>query len=215
MKFFIDTADPDEVRQASDLGLVDGVTTNPSLVAKMGRSYRGLIEEICRLTEGPVSAEVLATDYQGMMDEARQWVGLSRQVVVKLPLTSEGLKVTAACSKEGIRTNVTLCFNGIQGLLAARAGATYVSPFVGRLEDIGHDGLEVVREIRAVYDRYQVKTRLLVASVRGKAHIRASALIGADAITIPYKVIGQLVGHPLTSGGLEQFSSDAEKIPLA
>lgn len=215
MKFFIDSADVKEIKEAARLGILDGVTTNPSLVAKSGRKYKDVVQEICELCKGPVSAEVLAVDYDGMMREAREWAKVAPNVVVKVPLIEEGLKAVVTCSREGIPTNVTLCFSSVQALLAAKAGATMVSPFVGRLDDIGHEGLDGIREMRQIFDNYDFKTEILVASTRHPLHIRDAALAGADIATIPFKVFQQLVKHPLTDRGLAQFLEDGKKIPKA
>lgn len=213
MKFFIDTADINEIKEAAAFGILDGVTTNPSLVAKTGRDYKSVIKEIAEICDGPISAEVLSTDYEGMMQEAREWVKVADNIVVKIPLTEDGIKAVTTCSKEGIKTNVTLCFSSNQALLAAKAGATYISPFVGRLDDIGHEGMEAIREIRQIYDNYDFGTEILVASIRTPIHLRDSALAGADVSTIPLKVFKQLIKHPLTDIGLAQFIEDSKKIP--
>jgi transaldolase len=213
MKFFIDTADLGEIREAVKLGLIDGVTTNPSLVAKTGRKYLDVVREICEIVDGPISAEVLSTDYDGMMREALEWRDVHANIVVKLPLTLEGLKATKSCSNQGIATNVTLCFSANQALLAAKAGATYISPFVGRLDDISEDGMELISKIVTIYRNYDFDTQVLVASVRHPVHVLQSAQIGADVCTIPYKVIEQLVKHPLTDAGLAKFIEDSKKIP--
>lgn len=213
MKFFVDTADVAEIKEAAKLGILDGVTTNPSLVAKTGRKYREVIEEICEICKGPISAEVLPVDYEGIMKEARVWAKVAPNVVVKIPLITEGLKAVVTCTEEGIKTNVTLCFNSIQALLAAKAGATYISPFVGRLDDIGHEGLDGIREIRQIYDNYGYETEILVASIRHPIHLRDAALCGADVATLPFDVFKKLVKHPLTDAGLAKFLEDAKKIP--
>lgn len=213
MKFFIDSADVKEIREAAKLGILDGVTTNPSLVAKSGRKYKEVVQEICEICKGPVSAEVLAVDYEGIMREARVWAKVAPNVVVKVPLIEEGLKAVVTCVREGIPTNVTLCFSSVQALLAAKAGATMVSPFVGRLDDIGHEGMDGVREMRTIFNTYGFKTQILVASTRHPLHIRDAALAGADIATIPFKIFQQLVKHPLTDKGLAQFLEDAKKIP--
>lgn len=213
MKFFIDTADIEEIKQAAALGILDGVTTNPSLVAKTGRDYKSVIEEICEICSGPISAEVLALDYDGMMKEAREWAGLASNIVVKIPLTEQGLRAVVTCTNEGIKTNVTLCFSATQALLAAKAGATYISPFVGRLDDIAHEGMDLIREIKDIYNNYGLTTEILVASIRSPMHLLESARIGADVSTIPLKVFNQLIKHPLTDIGLAQFVEDSKKIP--
>ncbi|MCK4536584.1 MAG: fructose-6-phosphate aldolase [Desulfuromonadales bacterium] len=212
MKFFIDTADVDEIRAAGELGLVDGVTTNPSLVAKSGRDFHEVLEEIISLVDGPISAEVVATDAEGMLREAAVLAALApEKIVIKVPMTDEGLKATKALSDQGIKTNVTLVFSPLQALLAAKAGATYVSPFVGRLDDIGHSGMEIVEQISAIFDNYGYTTEIIVASVRGPQHVLEAGLIGADICTIPYSVMLQLTRHPLTDIGLEKFLADWQK----
>jgi len=213
MKFFIDSADIAEIKEASKLGILDGVTTNPSLVSKTGRKYREVVEEICEICPGPISAEVLSVDYDGMMKEAREWAKVAPNIVVKIPLIQEGLKAVVTCTREGIKTNVTLCFSSVQALLVAKAGGTFVSPFVGRLDDIGHEGMDGIREIKQIYSNYGYETEILVASTRHPLHIRDAALAGADIATIPFKVFQQLVKHPLTDRGLAQFLEDAQKIP--
>lgn len=212
MKFFIDTADVGEIRSAAELGLVDGVTTNPSLVAKSGRDFIEVLGEIIDLVDGPISAEVVATDADGMLREAADLAALApAKIVIKLPMTDEGLKATKALAKQGIKTNVTLVFSPLQALLAAKAGATYVSPFVGRLDDIGHPGMEIVEQIRTLYDNYGYTTEIIVASVRSPQHVLEAGLIGADICTIPYSVMLQLARHPLTDVGLEKFLADWQK----
>lgn len=213
MKFFIDTADLKEIRDAAAMGVIDGVTTNPSLVAKSGRKYLDVVKEICEVVDGPISAEVLSTDYDGMMREALDWAKVHKNVVVKLPLTLDGLRATKACGAQGIRTNVTLCFSANQALIAAKAGATYISPFVGRLDDISEDGMSLISDIVTIYQNYDFSTQVLVASVRHPIHVSQAALLGADVCTIPYKVIEQLARHPLTDAGLAKFVEDAKKIP--
>jgi transaldolase len=213
VKFFIDTGDVAEIREAHAMGLVDGVTTNPSLVAKSGRKYRDVVVEICELVNGPISAEVLSTTYDEMMAEAREWHKIHKNVVVKLPLTPDGLKGVRTCAQEGIRTNVTLCFSPNQALLAAKAGAAYISPFIGRLDDISETGMELVQKIVTIYENYAFKTEVLVASVRNPTHVVDAALIGAHICTIPFSVMLQLVKHPLTDVGLKKFVEDAKKIP--
>ncbi len=213
MQFFIDTADIAEIKDALALGVLDGVTTNPSLIAKTGRPFRDVIVEICELVPGPVSAEVIATEYGPMMNQARKLHAIHPNIVVKLPLTVEGLKATKTCTEEGIGTNVTLCFSPTQALLAAKAGASYISPFVGRLDDISTDGMELIEKIVGIYANYDFDTQVLVASVRHPNHVVDAALMGADVCTIPHKVITQLVKHPLTDIGLERFLADFEKVP--
>ncbi len=211
MKFFIDTANVEEIKKASALGMVDGVTTNPSLVSKEGREFKGLIKEICGIVDGPVSAEVVSVDSDGMVAEARDLVKIADNIVVKIPLLEEGLKAVKILAEEGIRTNVTLCFSPVQALMAAKAGAAYISPFVGRLDDISHQGMELVEQIITIYDNYGFETEVIVASVRNPLHVVDAALMGADIATIPFKVISQLVKHPLTDIGLEKFLADWKK----
>lgn len=213
MKFFIDTANTDEIRQANAMGLVDGVTTNPSLVAKTGRPFQEVIEEICSIVDGPISAEATATDTEGLVSQARDLAKIHKNIVVKIPLTLEGLAAVRTLSSEGIKTNVTLCFSASQALLAAKAGATYISPFVGRLDDVSTVGMEMVEQIMDIYANYGFETEVIVASVRHPVHVLEAALIGADIATIPYKVLMQLVKHPLTDVGIERFLADWEKVP--
>jgi len=211
MKFFIDTAEIAEIRAACELGLVDGVTTNPSLIAKSGRIFTEVLAEIAALVDGPISAEVIALDAPGMIAEGRELVKISKNIVIKVPMTSEGLKATQVFSKEGIKTNVTLIFSALQALLAAKAGATYVSPFVGRLDDIGHDGMDGVDQIKTIFSNYGYDTEIIVASVRSPMHVHNAALIGADICTIPFSVMTQLAKHPLTDIGIEKFLADWQK----
>jgi len=211
MKFFIDTANIEEIKKANELGMVDGVTTNPSLVAKEGREFKGLIKEICHIVDGPVSAEVVSVDRDGMVQEARELSKLADNIVVKVPLIEEGLKAAKVLAQEGIKTNVTLCFSSIQALMAAKAGASYISPFVGRIDDISHRGMELVEEIVTIYDNYGFETEVIVASIRNPIHVLDAALMGADIATIPFKVIQQLIKHPLTDIGLENFLADWKK----
>jgi transaldolase len=211
MKFFIDTANVEEIKKANELGLLDGVTTNPSLVAKEGREFRELIKEICEIVDGPVSAEVVSTDAEGMIREARDLAKIADNIVVKIPLIQEGLKAVKVLSAEGIKTNVTLCFSPIQALMAAKAGASYISPFVGRLDDISHVGMDLVEQISTIYENYGYETEIIVASIRNPIHVLEAALMGADISTIPYKVMEQLIKHPLTDIGLEKFLADWEK----
>jgi transaldolase len=213
MKFFIDTGDIKEVREAHAMGLVDGITTNPSLIAKSGRKYKDVVVEMCELVNGPISAEVLSTTYDAMMAEAREWHKVHKNIVVKLPLTPDGLKGVRTCTEEGIRTNVTLCFSPNQALLAAKAGASFISPFIGRLDDISETGMELIQKIVTIYQNYQYDTEVLVASVRNPTHVVDAALLGADVCTIPFSVMLQLVKHPLTDVGLAKFVEDAKKIP--
>jgi len=212
MKFFIDTADVREIAAASELGLVDGVTTNPSLVAKSGRDFHVVLREIIALVDGPISAEVVATDATGMVSEGEVLAELAPdKIVIKLPLTEEGLKATKILSNRGLKTNLTLIFSPLQALLAAKAGATYVSPFVGRLDDIGHDGMEIVDQIGTIFDNYGYTTEIIVASVRSPQHVLQAGLMGADICTIPFSVMQQLAKHPLTDIGLEKFLADWQK----
>jgi transaldolase len=213
MKFFIDTADVKEIREAAAMGLVDGVTTNPSLVAKAGRKFRDVLLEICDIVKGPVSAEVTGTKYDDIMREAHELAKLRENIVVKIPLIPEGLKAVRTCSNEGIKVNVTLCFSATQALLAAKAGATYISPFVGRLDDIATDGMQLIGEIVEIYDNYAFETEVLVASVRGPMHVQQAALLGAHVATCPFNVLMSLAKHPLTDIGLKKFLEDWEKVP--
>jgi transaldolase len=213
MKFFLDTADVREIREGLNLGLVDGVTTNPSLISKTGRKFRDVIDEICELVPGPVSVEVVGTDVDTIMKEAREYAKIRSNVVVKIPLIPEGLKGVRRCAQEGIRTNVTLCFSATQALLAAKAGASYISPFIGRLDDIHQPGMEVVRQTLQIYKNYGYNTEVLVASVRGPLHVLEAAMAGAHVATIPFAVMLQLSKHPLTDTGLEKFLSDWQKVP--
>jgi len=213
MQFFIDSADVGEIKKALAMGLCDGVTTNPSLVAKTGRKFSEVLKEITALVPGPVSAEVTAVDHEGMMREAHALAKVADNVVVKVPLIVEGLRAVRDLSSEGIRTNVTLCFSPVQALLAAKAGATYISPFVGRLDDISEDGMAMVAQIVEIYRAYDFATKVLVASVRHPIHVLEAARLGADVATIPFHVIDQLARHPLTDAGLKKFLSDWEKVP--
>ena len=211
MKFFVDTADVKEIRELESYGLLDGVTTNPSLILKSGRSMIEVIEEICSVVKGDVSAEVAATDYDGMLKEAAVLKKIAKNVVIKLPLTWDGLKACKKLSDEGVKTNVTLCFAANQALLAAKAGATYISPFIGRLDDIHLNGMELISEIRTIYDNYDFKTEILAASIRSVNHVKEAALIGADVVTVPAATIKALVNHPLTDKGLAAFVADWAK----
>jgi transaldolase len=211
MKFFVDTADVNEIRELNDLGLIDGVTTNPSLIMKSGRDIVEVTKEICSIVEGPVSAEVAATDYDAMMKEAAVLAKIADNICIKLPLTLDGLKACRALTSDGHMTNVTLCFSANQALLAAKAGASFISPFIGRLDDMAIDGMEVIREIRQIYDNYGFDTEILAASIRTVNHVREAALIGADVATIPASTIKALVKHPLTDKGLEAFLADWKK----
>ena len=212
MKFFIDTANVEEIKKGVELGLVDGVTTNPTLISREGRSFQDLVGEICDIVDGPVSVEVVSLDKDGMVKEARELSKMAPNIVVKIPLTEEGLKAVRVLAGEGIKTNVTLCFSPTQALLAAKSGATYVSPFVGRLDDISHTGMELVDQIITIYDNYGFETEVIVASIRNPLHVLEAALMGADIATIPFKVLMQLVKHPLTDIGIERFLKDWEKV---
>lgn len=211
MKFFIDTANVDEIKKALALGMVDGVTTNPSLVAKESRTFTEILKEICSLVEGPVSAEVVSLNAAGMIEEARELVKIADNIVIKIPMIEEGLKAVKQLTSEGIKTNVTLVFSATQALLAAKAGASFVSPFVGRLDDIATNGMELIADIMTIFRNYGFITEVIVASVRNPMHVVDSARIGADIATIPYKVIAQLAKHPLTDIGMQQFLADWEK----
>ena len=213
MKFFIDTADVDEIREAQEMGVLDGVTTNPSLVAKTGRKFRDVLQEIVQIVNGPISAEVVSTDHEGMLKEARDYATIHDNIVIKVPMTVEGLKALKVCVDEGIKTNVTLIFQASQALLVGKIGATYASPFVGRLDDISQNGMELIEQIKTIYENYHIDTQILVASVRHPVHLVQAGLIGADVATIPFKVIKQLTKHPLTDIGLENFLKDWEKVP--
>jgi len=213
MQFFIDSADTNEIKKALALGLCDGVTTNPSLVAKTGRNFEEVLKEIVALVPGPISAEVTSTEAEGMLKEARHYAKFGSQVVIKVPLIVEGLKAVKVLSEEGVKTNVTLCFSAVQALLAAKAGATYISPFVGRLDDISQDGMALIADILQIYENYDFETQVLVASVRHPVHVLEAAKLGAHVATIPYSVIEQLAKHPLTDAGLKKFLADWEKVP--
>jgi transaldolase len=211
MKIFIDSADIEEIRDVAQMGVIDGVTTNPSLVAKTGRGRDEVIVDICELVDGPVSAEVLSTDYDGIVDEARKVAKLHPNVVVKVPLIADGLKAVRTLSGEGIHVNVTLCFSPTQAMLAAKSGATYISPFLGRIDDISDEGMDLVEDIVSIYRNYGFSTQVLAASIRSPVHVSQAAKIGADVATLPHKVIHQLIKHPLTDIGLEKFLADANK----
>jgi transaldolase len=212
VKFFIDTANIDEIREAASLGIVDGVTTNPSLVAKEGRDFGQVLREIVSLVNGPISAEVTALDAPGMVKQGRELAAIHPNVVVKIPLTQEGLKACKTLRGEDIPVNVTLCFSASQALLAAKCGASYISPFVGRLDDVSEEGMDLIRTIRAIYDNYGFETEILAASIRHPLHVVDSALAGADVATMPFKVMMQLYEHPLTDAGLKKFLADWEKL---
>ena len=211
MKFFIDTANIAEIKEAASLGVLDGVTTNPSLVAKEGKDFRKLLDEICAIVDGPINAEVVSTDLDGILKEGRELSKIHKNIVVKVPLIKEGLKAAKIFSKEGVHTNVTLCFSPNQALMAAKAGASYISPFIGRLDDISQNGMDLIRQIVTIYRNYGFKTEVLVASVRHPIHVVEAAMIGAHICTMPFKVIDQLVKHPLTDIGLERFLADWRK----
>ena len=208
MKFFLDTANVEEIKKYAELGLVDGVTTNPTLVAKEGRDFYEVVKEICQIVDGPVSAEVISTDAEGMVKEARELAKLADNIVIKIPMTKDGMKAVKILSAEGIKTNVTLVFSPLQALLAAKAGATYVSPFVGRLDDIGHVGMKLVEDVVKIYKNYDIKTEVIVASIRHPWHVLEAAKIGADIATMPPAVMDKLFNHPLTDIGLERFLKD-------
>jgi transaldolase len=212
MKFFIDTANIDEIKEAAALGVLDGVTTNPSLVSKEGKDFRKLLDEILKIVNGPVSAEVISTDYEGILKEGRDLASIHKNIVVKVPLIKEGLKAVKTLTSEGVKVNVTLCFSPTQAILAAKAGATYVSPFVGRLDDISTSGMDLISQIVQIFRNYDYKTQVLVASVRHPLHVVEAALIGADVCTIPFEVIKKMFNHPLTDIGLDKFLSDWKKL---
>jgi transaldolase len=211
VKIFLDSAEPKEIRELAGSGLVDGVTTNPSLAAKSGLDYIDLLTEICAMVPGSISAEVLATDYDGMLVQAKRFLKIAKNITIKVPLTWDGLKACRTLSGEGHMVNVTLCFSPVQAMMAAKAGASFISPFIGRIDDGGQDGMELVREIRAIYDNYDYKTQILAASVRHVMHVREAALSGADIATIPGPVFKSLLNHPLTDKGLAAFLADAKK----
>jgi transaldolase len=211
MKIFLDTADAKEIKEYAATGLVDGVTTNPSLAAKTGRDYVEVLEEICSYVYGSVSAEVLALDYDGMMTQGKRFAKIAKNITIKVPLTWDGLRACKALSGDGLMVNVTLCFSPIQAMMAAKAGATFISPFLGRVDDMGGDGVELVREIRAIYDNYDFKTQILAASIRNLSHVREVALAGADVGTMPVSVFKALLNHPLTDKGIAGFLADAQK----
>jgi transaldolase len=211
MKFFIDTANIEEIKKGVEMGMVDGVTTNPSLIAKEGRVFEEIVAEICEIVDGPVSAEVVSLEADGMLSEARELAKIADNIVIKIPMIVEGLKAVKQLTAEGIKTNVTLVFSAAQALLAAKAGASFVSPFVGRLDDIGTPSMDLIGDIVTIYDNYGYQSEIIVASIRSPQHVLDSALLGADIATIPFKVINQLAKHPLTDIGIEQFLADWEK----
>ncbi|HJX60310.1 MAG TPA: fructose-6-phosphate aldolase [Thermodesulfobacteriota bacterium] len=214
MKFFIDTANPDEIKMAHEMGVIDGVTTNPTLISKEKKDFESLIEEICKIIKGlPISLEVLSLNSEGMIEEARRLSRMGENIVVKIPMTTEGLKAIKALVSEGIKTNTTLVFSPTQALLAAKAGTTYVSPFIGRLDDIAQTGMELIEQIVTIFTNYGFESQVIVSSIRHPIHVLEAALIGADVATIPYKVIEQLVKHPLTDIGIERFLADWKKVP--
>lgn len=213
MKIFIDTANVDEIREAESWGILSGVTTNPSLIAKEGRDFTEVVREITSIVDGPISAEVISLEHEGMIREARELARIHKNIVIKIPMTIEGLKAVSVLSKENIKTNVTLIFSSAQALLAAKAGATYVSPFVGRLDDTGMDGMNLIEEIVRIFDNYAIDTEIIAASIRHPIHVIQAALAGADIATIPYKVLVQLTKHPQTDIGIEKFLKDWEKVP--
>lgn len=211
MKFFIDTANINEIKEAAALGILDGVTTNPSLVSKEGKDFRKLLDEILAIVDGPVSAEVISTDYDGILKEAHELSKIHKNIVIKVPLIKEGLKAVRTLTSENIKTNVTLCFSPSQALLAAKAGATYISPFVGRLDDISFNGMDLIAQIVEIYNNYDYQTQILVASIRHPLHLVEAALLGAHVSTMPFSVIDRLFNHPLTDSGLEKFLGDWKK----
>ena len=211
MKFFIDTANIEQIKDANDMGMVDGVTTNPSLIAKEDGEFKDIIAQICNIVDGPVSAEVISLEYDGMVSEARELVKIADNIAVKIPMTVEGLKAVKTLSAEGIKTNVTLVFSALQALMAAKAGATYVSPFVGRLDDLAQEGMGIIEEIVEIFTNYDFDTQIIVASVRSQLHVLQSALMGADIATIPYGVLKKLAAHHMTDKGIESFLSDWNK----
>jgi transaldolase len=215
LKFFIDTANVEAIRKAHERGMVDGVTTNPSLVAKEGRDFRTVVDEIASFVKGPISLEVVSEDAEGMLKEARELNGWIDNAAIKIPMTWEGLKAVKVCADEGIQTNVTLCFSPNQALLAAKAGATFVSPFIGRLDDIGHNGMGIVEGILQIYQNYGIETEIIVASIRHPVHVYEAALLGADISTIPPAVLDKMVNHPLTDIGIKKFLDDWEKVKKA
>lgn len=213
MKVFLDTANLKEIKEAASMGFLDGVTTNPSLVSKEGKKFDTAIKEICEICRGPVSAECISEKFEDLVDEGRRLAKLASNVVVKIPLTADGLKAVKALSSEGVKINVTLCFSAAQAMFAAKAGARYISPFIGRLDDVGHEGMQLVRDIKTIYDHYEYPTEIIVASIRHPLHVLDAARVGAHIGTMPFKVFEQLIKHPLTDIGLVKFLEDAKKIP--
>lgn len=213
MKIFLDTANIEQIREANSWGILDGVTTNPTLVSKEGKKFRALVKEICEVVDGPISAEVISTDSAGMVREAEELSKIHKNIVIKIPMCKEGLKATKSLKKKGIRVNVTLVFNVNQAILAAKAGATFVSPFIGRLDDASHIGMDIVKDIATAYKNYGFDTKIIVASVRNPLHVRDAALSGADIVTVPFGVLEQMVKHPLTEIGIDRFLKDWEKVP--
>ncbi len=213
MKLFIDTANIEEIKKAKAIGALDGVTTNPTLVSKENRDFIAILKDICKEVDGPISAEVISLDYEGMLNEARLLSAIHKNIVVKIPLTNDGLRAVSVLAKEGIKSNVTLCFSPLQALLAAKAKAAYISPFVGRLDDISESGMELVKKIKTIYDNYNYKTEIIVASIRHPLHVLEAALVGADIATIPFGVIEQLIKHPLTDIGINKFLKDWKTVP--
>ncbi len=214
MKFFIDSGDIEEIKKAAAMGLLDGVTTNPSLLSKGGKPMKKALAEICEIVDGPISGEVLSVDYEGILREGREIAKIHKNLVVKVPLVADGLRAVKTLREEGIRTNVTLCFSANQALLAAKAGASFISPFIGRIDDTSHEGMQLIEQIIAIYQNYGFNTEVLVASVRSPIHVLQAAQLGADICTMPFKVIEQLIYHPLTDIGLKKFIEDGKKIPL-
>lgn len=213
MRIFIDTANVDQIREANSWGILDGVTTNPTLVAREGRDFKQVIQEICSIVDGPISAEAVSVEAEGMVKEARELSKIHPNVVVKVPMTAEGLKAVKLLSKEGIKTNVTLVFSANQALLAAKAGATYVSPFIGRLDDISHTGMDLVRDIVTIFDNYGFKTQIIAASIRHPVHVTEAALAGAHVATVPFDILKKMLRHNLTDEGIQRFLKDWEKVP--
>jgi transaldolase len=212
MKFFLDTANIEQIREAASLGLIEGVTTNPSLISKEKKPFKDIILEICKIVDGPISAEVTCSDYKGMIEEALKLSDIHKNIVIKVPITKEGLKAVKELSGQGVRTNVTLIFSATQALLAAKAGASYVSPFVGRLDDISNDGMNLIAEIQQIYRNYSFETEVIIASIRHPIHVLQAALMGADIATVPYDVLMKLIKHPLTDIGIEKFMCDWKKV---